>query len=301
MPRDDFSQTTKDTLAKRVNYRCSQCGQETAGPHTDSTKAVSIGVAAHITSAAKGGPRYDPSLTPEERKAPDNGIWMCQNHGKLVDADESRYTVEDLRAMKNKAEAAALRALEHKVQEFPSNVQVALEKAQRLMPELLQEMRNDLVEQPLARKFAVLRKTWSYWNDGSTLEYYYETHPDLDQKVGVLENLGLIRDITSKNVAVYRMTEELADYLEATRGKPRGAGAAQPADEWIEAIGVWRDPSTGLHLCPRCRADEKRTPLKKEEHGYRCNVCAAYFDDPSRPPPPYNPPVYRGRNGWMAS
>jgi hypothetical protein len=301
MPRDDFSQGTKDTLARRVNYRCSQCGQETAGPHTDPSKAISIGVAAHITAAASDGPRYDSSLTPEQRKSSENGIWMCQNHGRLVDADEERYTVEDLRAMKKKAEAAALRALEAKVQELPPNVQAALQKAERLMPELLREMRNDLTEQPLARELVVLKKSWVYNGSGRTLAYYYETHSDLDQKMNVLENLHLIRDITRTNVKRYRVTEELADYLEATRGTATSAGPAQPADEWVEAIGVWRDPSTGLHLCPRCRTGDKRTPLKKEEHGYRCNACTGYFDDPTRPRRIYNPPVPRGRDDWMGN
>src|SRR5687767_487390 len=140
MPRDEFSQATKDTLAKRVNYRCSQCGQQTAGPQTDPTKAVSIGVAAHITAASKGGPRFDPSLTPDERVSAKNGIWMCQNHGKLVDSDESRYPVEQLRLMKAQAEAAALRSLEQRVHELPLPVQAALQKAESLMPELLREM-----------------------------------------------------------------------------------------------------------------------------------------------------------------
>lgn len=299
MPRDDFSQATKDTLGKRVNYRCSQCGQQTAGPQTDPGKSVSIGVAAHITAAAKGGPRYNPSLTPEQRKSPNNGVWMCQNHGKLVDADESRYTVAELRRMKDEAELAALQALERRVQELPVDIRAALQKAERLMPELLQEVRNDLKEQPLARDFVALKKTWSYWNDGSTLEYYYETHPDLDHKVRVLENLRLVTDITFTNVKRYRIVEELADYLEATNSAP-APGAARLEDEFVEAIGVWREPSTGLHLCPKCRADEKRSPLKKEEHGYRCTVCTQYFDDPSRPRQAYNSPQYRGRGGWMA-
>jgi hypothetical protein len=173
----------------------------------------SIGVAAHITAASEGGPRYDPSLTADERASAENGIWMCQNHGKLVDSDASRYTVEQVRVMKGEAETAALRAMEKRVRKLPHDTQPALRKAENLMPELLQEMRIDLKEQPFARNFVTLKKTWSYWNDGSTLEYYYETHPNLDQKVGVLENLGLVRDITFNNVKRYKVTEELADYL----------------------------------------------------------------------------------------
>jgi hypothetical protein len=37
-----------------------------------------VGEAAHISAAAPGGKRYDSSLTPEERRAPSNGIWLCE-------------------------------------------------------------------------------------------------------------------------------------------------------------------------------------------------------------------------------
>jgi len=79
--RDDFDAKTKEMLARRVGYRCSNpdCRKLTSGPQEDPTKAVSIGVAAHITAASEGGPRYDDSLSLEERSSVDNGIWLCQN------------------------------------------------------------------------------------------------------------------------------------------------------------------------------------------------------------------------------
>jgi len=85
--RDDFDQKTKDVLYKRVGGKCSNptCGQETSGPHTDEKKAINVGVAAHITAASVGGPRYDPPLSQEERISPDNGIWLCQVCAKLID------------------------------------------------------------------------------------------------------------------------------------------------------------------------------------------------------------------------
>src|SRR5207244_11951864 len=54
-------------------------------------------VGAHITAASSGGPRYDSSLSAEQRRSGDNGIWLCQNCGKLVDNDEARYSVAALR------------------------------------------------------------------------------------------------------------------------------------------------------------------------------------------------------------
>lgn len=113
---DGFSKTTAHTLARRVNYHCSNpdCRRGTAGPRTDPARAVSIGQAAHITAAAPGGPRYDPSLTARQRSHPDNGIWLCANCHKLVDSDPERYTVELLRAWKAQAEEAARQEVERR-------------------------------------------------------------------------------------------------------------------------------------------------------------------------------------------
>src|SRR5262245_35412963 len=93
--RDDFPKPTIEVLAKRVGQRCSNpsCGKPTSGPHTESAKAVIIGVAAHITAASVAGPRYDPSLSQEQRRSIENGIWLCQSCAKLVDSDEPRYAV----------------------------------------------------------------------------------------------------------------------------------------------------------------------------------------------------------------
>jgi len=109
--RDDFTQATKETLAKRVGCRCSDpdCRKLTSGPHEEDTKSVNIGIAAHITAAASGvgAKRYDPSLSTEKRKSITNGIWLCQNCGKLVDSDEQKYSVELLVNWKRDAEDRA--------------------------------------------------------------------------------------------------------------------------------------------------------------------------------------------------
>ncbi len=112
--RDDFPPRVKDVLAKRVGFRCSNpnCRQLTSGPQIDSSKAINVGVAAHITAASSQGPRYDPSLTPEERKDHSNGIWLCQKCAKLIDSDLTRYNIDVLRNWKNIAEETAIKELE---------------------------------------------------------------------------------------------------------------------------------------------------------------------------------------------
>jgi hypothetical protein len=113
MARDDFSPSVKDKLAKRVGTKCSVCGCETSGPHSEPEKSVSIGMAAHITAAAPGGPRYDATLSREERSSIENGIWTCENHGKLVDTDKARYTVQQLRTWKVEAEERQTKRLQN--------------------------------------------------------------------------------------------------------------------------------------------------------------------------------------------
>src|SRR4051812_46714820 len=110
--RDDFSDSTKRTLAARAGFCCSYptCGRPTVGPSDEGVAAVSsIGMACHIVAAA-GGPqarRVVPTLTPGERASADNGIWMCYTHGRLVDTDETRFSIEMLRQWRAIAELKA--------------------------------------------------------------------------------------------------------------------------------------------------------------------------------------------------
>jgi hypothetical protein len=107
--RDDFPKVVIDVVARRAGMRCSfpSCRQLTSGPRSEHGKAISIGVAAHITAASPGGPRYDETLPSEDRASAVNGIWLCQNHAKLIDNDEIKYTAAILRAWKAGAEEAA--------------------------------------------------------------------------------------------------------------------------------------------------------------------------------------------------
>ncbi len=122
MSRDDFASNVKLVLARRVGVRCSNpnCRQPTSGPQDDSDKATNVGVAAHITAASIGGPRYDAAIDELERSSIENAIWLCQNCAKLIDSDLNRYTVDLLKHWKRLSEEAARLALESPSQELPS-------------------------------------------------------------------------------------------------------------------------------------------------------------------------------------
>ena len=107
--RDDFKLPIARGLAQRVGYRCSNpdCRRDTSGPASTGGNAVNIGVAAHITAASSGGPRFDPHLSSAQRSAIDNGIWLCQFCAKLIDSDETRFTKRVLIDWKASAELQA--------------------------------------------------------------------------------------------------------------------------------------------------------------------------------------------------
>jgi hypothetical protein len=88
---------------------------------------VNIGVAAHITAASPGGPRFDPDLTTEQRQSADNGIWLCQNCAKLVDNDTTRYSVDTLRCWKRRAEESALAEIEGRSTSQPADLSAELD------------------------------------------------------------------------------------------------------------------------------------------------------------------------------
>jgi hypothetical protein len=111
--RHDFTKQTKEIVAKRVGYTCSnpECNRHTIGPNANPKKATLIGEAAHITAASPNGPRFDETLRPEDRMHIDNAIWLCCNCATLIDKDQERYTVGLVRKWKEDSENRILQNL----------------------------------------------------------------------------------------------------------------------------------------------------------------------------------------------
>jgi hypothetical protein len=130
--RDEFAGPVRAVLAQRAAGRCSNpgCGKVTSGPGLDPGRAVNLGVAAHITAASPGGPRYDPALSAAERRAAPNGIWLCQTCAKLIDSDVTRYTVGVLRQWKARVEAQAAAMLEAGTGPGPQEIELAIPSAE---------------------------------------------------------------------------------------------------------------------------------------------------------------------------
>ncbi|MCI1010673.1 hypothetical protein HWE02_15530 [Pseudomonas oryzihabitans] len=104
--RDDFTAATIRLLKDISSNICSnpECRVHTLGCKQLNDSPLSIGVAAHITAAAEGGPRYDASLTSAQRRDASNGIWLCQNHARQIDVDPNAFSVELLLQWKAQSE-----------------------------------------------------------------------------------------------------------------------------------------------------------------------------------------------------
>lgn len=217
--RDEFPTRIKEELAKRVGFLCSNpaCRQPTSGPQSEPSGSVNIGVAAHITAASPGGPRFNDELPSTERQSAINGIWLCQTCAKLIDSDISKYTKQKLFEWKRDSEMAAARALEKRRSPYNDSEGVFLE-AEQLMPELIAEMREDVRkdDSELIRELVILTSRTVIFNSNKPRFYYFEKeHKNLRLKIDWLEEMGLISDVTVRKAPIYRM---LPDFVEWLRG-----------------------------------------------------------------------------------
>lgn len=107
---DDFSTRVKAEIAARAGNHCSMpsCRAPTSGPSGSQVSGeAKAGVAAHIAAASRGGPRYDPNQSADERQSRDNAIWLCDTDARRIDTDAARFSRELLVAWREAAEARA--------------------------------------------------------------------------------------------------------------------------------------------------------------------------------------------------
>lgn len=118
---NNFTEKTKKLLQHNVGSICSnpECQTLTTGPNCNENKYTNHGVAAHITAAADGGPRYDETMTSEQRSHYDNGIWLCTHCSFTIDKDEQRFSTAFLMQWKKNAENFARDVLDRKKKYIP--------------------------------------------------------------------------------------------------------------------------------------------------------------------------------------
>jgi hypothetical protein len=98
---------------------------------------------------------------------------------------------------------------------LPKPTEKVFFKLEKMIPELLASMKEDLLEYPFAREFIIMYKGNTYNGDENNLilYYYYEDHSFLRNKLRLLENHQLIYEITYNSAPRFVMSEELANYL----------------------------------------------------------------------------------------
>jgi len=82
------------------------------------------------------------------------------------------------------------------------------------MPELIDEMKDDLKNDSSVREFCVSSKNHALGAQSKKrFIYYEEDHDNLISKIDILENNGFITNVSPKNLPIYRMTEEFVGLI----------------------------------------------------------------------------------------
>lgn len=131
--KGDFSDGVKQTLFREVNGHCAAPGCDkytSAGKAGKPEESFVLGEAAHICAASPGGPRYDRTMSDEERESSSNGIWLCRAHAREIDVDPDRFTAQHLREWKRLAIERARSRIDTK----PYRYQEAIDLVRQLLP-----------------------------------------------------------------------------------------------------------------------------------------------------------------------
>ncbi len=104
--QNNFKASIRQKLRDRAGNICSNpsCYAPTSGAKAGEDGALDMGVGAHICAASPLGPRYNADMTPKQRSAYENGIWLCTPCSIKIDKDFHAYPEELLREWKRNAE-----------------------------------------------------------------------------------------------------------------------------------------------------------------------------------------------------
>lgn len=139
-------QSTIQMLYSRSGNICAYPGCEERFYSIDRDNVQNLSNICHIESANKGGERFNPKQTNEERRHYDNLILLCPNHHKITN-DVNKYTVEVLRDMKLAHESLIdqrLRAQE-KIYAQPSILAIVISTISQSIDNILECNNNEVL------------------------------------------------------------------------------------------------------------------------------------------------------------
>ena len=104
----EYRQADRALLWSRSGGLCAfpSCDVICVQDASDGVASTIIGQIGHIEAHSNSGPRANPSLSEEQRRAYPNLILLCPTHHRLVDARDSIYTVDILQEWKQIREAS---------------------------------------------------------------------------------------------------------------------------------------------------------------------------------------------------
>lgn len=129
--RINFKYGVSDLLYKQAGGRCSvpRCKNPTMGPYYENDGVVNMGVACHIFSASKDGPRGWGDKDAEFISSEKNGLWCCQYHAALIDKNNGKdYSVSTLFSWKELAEARTRKQMNDKPSPLGWVEKIAIDK-----------------------------------------------------------------------------------------------------------------------------------------------------------------------------
>ena len=120
---------------------------------------------------------------------------------------------------------------------------------------------------------------------------FYTPHPHV--VLIVIYSDSRLTEMGGASIVQQRRYEEFDRNFNAALRDATLNAAKESQDEFIPTAGVYREPSTGYFVCPRCRGNNKRSLLVEGKEGYHCPVCTGFFGDSAkrkaRSAAPYRP------------
>lgn len=119
--RDPIPRAQEKVVISRSGGKCAYpaCGTDlTIEPQSEKDRPKATGKVAHIAAASPGGPRYDESMTAEQRGSADNLIYLCGSHHDVIDSQLDFHTHEFLLEAKRTHEKAVSRAVNNALGQF---------------------------------------------------------------------------------------------------------------------------------------------------------------------------------------
>jgi len=184
---------------------------------TDKDDESIVGDECHIVSSKPNGPRHDSDFPDSDLDDYSNLILLCRIHHKMVDDQFETYTSSILHQIKDNHENWVSEVLDIAASDsdYLAGYSNTFRKVNSMMPELILEMKQDLMKEgnQFIREFFISSKRWMLNIIDPCFVYFSEDHENLQSKVNILENYGLVFDVTPGNAKKYRMTEEFVDLI----------------------------------------------------------------------------------------